>query len=100
MLFSDAPGQASINPVSSILVGQSIELKCSVSDTGYPYPLFEWRKGGSSQILQSTDTRTYKIERATLSDNGDYTCLPRNIMGEGTSATVRVVVNCKLFFNC
>ncbi|XP_060578910.1 hemicentin-1-like isoform X2 [Ruditapes philippinarum] len=88
-----APGQASINPISSILVGQTVELKCSVSDTGFPFPVYEWRKVGSPQILQSTNSQTYTIETASLSHNGDYTCLPKNLMGEGTPATIKVVVN-------
>ncbi|XP_045209510.2 hemicentin-1-like isoform X2 [Mercenaria mercenaria] len=88
-----APGQASIRPVSSVLVGQTVMLSCTVADQGYPYPVYEWRKSGNSQILQSTTTATYRIESASLADNGDYTCLPRNLMGQGTPATIRVVVN-------
>ena len=64
--------------------------------TGYPNPNYEWRKAGNSQILQSTTSPVYRINSATLSDNGNYSCLPRNLMGHGSSATILVEVNCKL----
>ena len=33
-LISDGPGQASISPTSSVLVGQPIMLTCTVDDPG------------------------------------------------------------------
>ncbi|KAL4228916.1 hypothetical protein ACF0H5_011957 [Mactra antiquata] len=87
-----APGQAFINPVTPILVGQTLTLTCTLSDQGYPYPTFQWRKIGSSQLLPSTGPM-YTISSAKLTDNGKYSCLPTNMMGNGNPATVQVVVN-------
>ncbi|KAL3885257.1 hypothetical protein ACJMK2_025345 [Sinanodonta woodiana] len=87
------PGRASITPVSSVLVGGAVSLRCTVSDPGYPEPIFEWQKVGNSQILQSSTSPIYQINNAGLDNNGNYTCIPKNLMGTGQSATIMLEVN-------
>ncbi|KAK3577322.1 hypothetical protein CHS0354_008417 [Potamilus streckersoni] len=87
------PGRASITPISSVLVGGTVSLRCTVSDPGYPDPFFEWQKVGTNQILQNSTSPTYQINNAVLDNNGNYTCIPKNLMGTGQSATIMLEVN-------
>lgn len=91
--FSDKPGTATINPVSSVMVSERLELVCSVDDKGSPNPVYEWwRNDDPGTILQSLETPKYVIPTARLQDNGNFTCRPRNMMGIGVSASIQVNV--------
>lgn len=97
----DKPGTASISTVSPAIVGQSVRLECQVDDKGSPDPVYKWwRSDNPGTILQSTDSPVYVISTARLQDNGNFTCLPSNMMGTGIPATVKVQVFCECFSTC
>ncbi|XP_061183978.1 cell adhesion molecule DSCAM-like isoform X2 [Saccostrea echinata] len=87
-----APGYSSIKAVSSsVNIGETISLTCSVSEPGYPIPKYEWRKIDTNQVLSSQGS-TLTIQSARLADNGQYACTPYNVMGRGGTATIIVEV--------
>ena len=60
--------------------------------SGYPTPTYKWQKLENNQIL-STTTSQLTINGVTLQDNGNYSCTPHNMMGDGGTSTVHVIVN-------
>ena len=82
-------------------IGTSLTLSCT--SRGSPPDTFTWRKDNDPTILQSTSITAvdynstsavfrayYSIDRVTISDNGTYTCIVTNPIGN-SNATIRVV---------
>ncbi|KAJ8316286.1 hypothetical protein KUTeg_006300 [Tegillarca granosa] len=57
----------------------------------FPLPTYEWKKLDANRIL-STTTSTLTIASASLSDNGNYSCTPKNTMGSGGTSMILVEV--------
>ncbi|XP_052804588.1 hemicentin-1-like isoform X2 [Mya arenaria] len=88
------PGRASISPVSSVIVGQTVTLNCDIDDPGYPPPTYEWwRMENPGKILQADESSRFTIPTARLDHNGNYTCQPQNMMGVGRADTISLAVN-------
>ena len=60
--------------------------------TGYPNPAFIWRKLDSNTPYGET-TNTLSFAQAKLENNGNYSCTPRNSMGNGGAGTLAVDVH-------
>ncbi|XP_041373665.1 nephrin-like isoform X2 [Gigantopelta aegis] len=90
ILVQYQPGNAFIKPVVDYNKGDRVVLKCEASPPGYPIADFEWKRGNS--ILSET-RGTLTIASARLSDNGDYTCTPVNMVGRGGQSSITLTVN-------
>ena len=48
----------------------------------------EYRIYHAGVLVSNSTSGTYNISRVTPEHNGTYTCVPRNSLGEGTSASL------------
>jgi uncharacterized delta-60 repeat protein len=69
-------------------VGQSTTL--SVSATGYPSPVYQWRKGGTN--IAGATSANYTISNPSLNDAGSYSVVVSNGMGSLTSSSALLTV--------
>ena len=68
--------------------------------TGNPPPTLSWTKDGSPltnthRIIFSGDNDTLSIAKVNRSESGNYRCVARNSLGDDTSNTAKVDVQCK-----
>ncbi|PVD27478.1 hypothetical protein C0Q70_12639 [Pomacea canaliculata] len=89
LFVSYPPGLAVISKVFNISIGQKLVLTCSADPEGYPSATFQWWKT-DKELSQNA---SFVIDKVSLSDTGNYTCIPRNSQGSGLSAQVTVSVN-------
>ena len=81
-------------PDNAVVLGTSVTLVC-ISD-GYPKPTYTFKKGATDLAVDST-SKTYTFPKdITLNDEGEYTCSPKNIKGDGPTATMTLTVQGKL----
>ena len=86
------PGKAFITPDRPVAVdGRSITLKCDAKAPGFPRPQYRWWREGQESRTLSVGSE-YTIKTVKLSTAGKYFCLPSNELGEGSIASVNVVV--------
>ncbi len=82
--------QITTQPASTtVVVGQPVLL--SVTTTGTPAPLYQWRKGGAALTGQTTSSLS--ISAATTSDAGGYDVVVSNSAGSVTSNVAVLTVN-------
>ncbi|VDK41717.1 unnamed protein product [Anisakis simplex] len=87
------PGRAIISATSSaILVGQHVRLTCRADDAGSPEATYLWATPGSGGTYEDANSNNgegndsssiFLVEHATLADNGEYRCVPKNRIGRG-----------------
>ena len=75
-----------------------ITLSCDAA--GNPVAIISWTKDGSaissiSRISLSADNRQLTITNASRTDRGEYRCVASNSLGNDTSKTANVDVQCK-----
>ena len=73
--------------VDSVTANDSVTLNCS-TDANPPAHVFSLYHEGS--VI--TQNASFTIERVTWSDQGEYTCVPSNILGEGENASIALTV--------
>lgn len=91
----------------SVLIGNNIQIPCSVS-ADPAVTSVEWRftssSGGTTTISQSTTKYTLAsamsapnltINSAALTDAGTYTCLASNIVGTGSDSATLTITGSK-----
>uniref|UniRef100_A0A915A597 Nephrin n=2 Tax=Parascaris univalens TaxID=6257 RepID=A0A915A597_PARUN len=78
------PGRAAIiGSSSSIVVGGHAKLTCRVDDVGSPQAEYRWASPATGGTYGSLDGSTLTVEHATITDNGEYRCMPHNKIGDG-----------------
>ena len=98
VLFCAVPAKASTQPKDQIvLVGQLASISCfaraNPSDISY-----SWEKDGKVLTNSSRVTvldHVLLIDNVTLEDTGNYTCVPKNSIGTGMTATASLLVASK-----
>lgn len=82
-LFVCFPAKPKIQAAPSLLkalIGQTVVLPCVVQ--GEPSPEISWFHDGSP--VWAKDTAALKIHRASLTDQGIYSCVAKNTAGQDT----------------
>lgn len=99
-LFIDHP-KIAVNPSSETKAeGDNLTLTCNV--TGNPVPTISWTRHGSpldrnhnSRISFSADKKHLTITNVHRTDSGEYRCAASNSLGNDTSNTSSVDIQCK-----
>ena len=79
---------------NAVVQGTTAFLVC-ISD-GYPEPTYTFKKGSTLLVTDSV-SRTYTISGSVaLSHEGEYSCTPKNLKGDGPIATMELTVHGKL----
>ncbi|CAL1286167.1 unnamed protein product [Larinioides sclopetarius] len=87
------PGQAEIYPVQPVAIaGRPFTLSCTAHPLGWPLPEYRWWKEGTS-TEDITTKSNYTLVSAHMSHEGRYFCQPRNLVGNGGSASVYLTVH-------
>ncbi|KAJ8287464.1 hypothetical protein COCON_G00001230 [Conger conger] len=84
----------SVSPSGEIVEGSSVTLTCS-SDANPPVQRYTWfKKTGSVslEILQTSLSQKYTIEKIESSGDGEYYCVARNSIGRGRSPDIHLNV--------
>lgn len=82
-----APAVPSVSGDQIVYAGGGVYM--SVSATGDPAPILQWRRDGATIAGATSDGLPFN---AALTDSGSYTVLARNIAGAATSAAMKLVV--------
>ena len=80
--------------------GDNLTLSCNT--TGNPVAKISWTRNGtavnsSGRISFSADNKQLTITNVSRTDNGEYRCVARNSLGNDTSNTAKVDVQCNYF---
>ncbi|EJD75800.1 CBR-IGCM-1 protein [Loa loa] len=87
------PGEALITASSTMIaVGGGTTLRCTAVDVGSPEAEYRWLTPSSSGSYGEQKSPIYILERAMLSDNGDYRCMPFNRIGNGVEGVLTIQV--------
>ncbi|GFW85932.1 hemicentin-1 [Trichonephila clavipes] len=87
------PGQAEIFPVQPVAIaGRAFTLSCTAHPLGWPLPEYRWWKEGPS-TEEITTKSNYTLVSAHMSHEGRYFCQPRNMVGNGGSASIYLTVH-------
>ena len=98
--LTDGP-QFSPHPQSQTKAeGENAFLSCNV--TGNPKPAVSWYKddtkinaGADSRVGISEDGTQLTITNVSINDDGQYTCVANNSLGNSTSNPATLTVQCK-----
>ena len=86
-----APGKSQITITPSVgVLDESVTLTCESNPPGWPTPKYIWKRH-NSDILESIGMN-YTIPKVSYSDEGAFSCQPRNSQGMGTSAKISLKV--------
>ncbi|CAB1434170.1 unnamed protein product, partial [Pleuronectes platessa] len=89
------------NPGLDVKENVSLTLSCS-AESNPPVSSVTWRKttDGREEIIQQTQTQTFRVNSASPSDSGLYSCEATNDIGSGKSqpAEVKVRFDAGLYF--
>lgn len=92
------PGRAAITgSSSSIVVGGHAKLTCRADDVGSPQAEYRWASPATGGTYGSLDGSTLTVEHATITDNGEYRCMPHNKIGDGEEGVFILQVSTVLF---
>ncbi|CAH0552662.1 unnamed protein product [Brassicogethes aeneus] len=80
------------SPNATVLLGNALTLYCAI--TGWPTPIFQWKKGNDTVISNSS---YLTIDRAELHHAGNYSCTGSNLEGK-ISRIYSLVVYQKPYF--
>ena len=80
--------------------GDNLTLSCNT--TGNPVAKISWTRNGtavnsSGRISFSAVNKQLTITNVSRTDNGEYRCVARNSLGNDTSNTAKVDVQCNFF---
>ena len=80
--------------------GDNLTLSCNT--TGNPVAKISWTRNGtavnsSGRISFSADNKQLTITNVSRTDNGEYRCVARNSLGNDTSNTAKVDIQCNYF---
>ncbi|XP_053289585.1 sialoadhesin isoform X2 [Pleuronectes platessa] len=81
------------NPGLDVKENASLTLSCS-AESNPPVSSVNWRKttDGREEIIQQTQTQTFRVNSASPSDSGLYSCEATNNIGSGKSQPAEVKV--------
>ncbi|XP_062255000.1 B-cell receptor CD22-like [Platichthys flesus] len=84
------------NPGLDVKENVSLTLSCS-AESNPPVSSVTWRKttDGREEIIQQTQTQTFRVNSASPSDSGLYSCEATNDIGRGMSQPAEVKVRYK-----
>ncbi|XP_053289680.1 B-cell receptor CD22-like [Pleuronectes platessa] len=84
------------NPGLDVKENVSLTLSCS-AESNPPVSSVTWRKttDGREEIIQQTQTQTFRVNSASPSDSGLYSCEATNDIGSGKSQPAEVKVRCE-----
>ena len=88
-----------VSEIGPLIEGENanIGITCSVSDPGYPQAIFKWSKDNQDQSGGEHGTISIRQRSATVrKHDGTWKCTPSNIIGDGPSGVISVIVNGKL----
>ena len=97
-LFTDRP--EIITHPKNVTPEEGLLMTLFCNATGNPPPTLSWTKDGSpltntQGIILSGDNETLYIAKVNRSESGNYRCVARNSLGDDTSNTAKVDVQCK-----
>ncbi|XP_053289611.1 B-cell receptor CD22 isoform X2 [Pleuronectes platessa] len=86
-----------VNPGLDVKENVSLTLSCS-AESNPPVSSVTWRKttDGREEIIQQTQTQTFRVNSASPSDSGLYSCEATNDIGSGKSQPAEVKVRFSL----
>ncbi|MEI8088084.1 MAG: immunoglobulin domain-containing protein [Opitutaceae bacterium] len=76
---------------SSQTVSVGANVTFSLSATGSPSPVLQWKKNGL--IISGQTNTTLTLTNIQTSDQGSYTCVATNLVGSVTSSTASLSIN-------
>ncbi|XP_060936988.1 B-cell receptor CD22-like [Limanda limanda] len=84
------------NPGLDVKENVLLTLSCS-AESNPPVSSVTWRKttDGREEIIQQTQTQTFRVNSASRSDSGLYSCETTNDIGSGKSQPAEVKVRCE-----
>ncbi|XP_060936972.1 B-cell receptor CD22-like [Limanda limanda] len=84
------------NPCLDVKENSLLTLNCS-AESNPPVSSVTWRKttDGREEIIQQTQTQTFRVNSASPSDSGLYSCEATNDIGSGKSQPAEVKVRCE-----
>ncbi|XP_060936961.1 B-cell receptor CD22-like [Limanda limanda] len=98
ILFKNSPKHVTVqaNPGLDVTENVLLTLSCS-AESNPPVSSVTWRKttDGREEIIQQTQTQTFRVNSASPSDSGLYSCEATNDIGSGKSQPAEVKVRYK-----
>ena len=99
-ILSDHPKITARPQVKTTTEGDNVTLSCNT--TGNPVPTISWTVNGSPvdtrdnpRISFSEGKQQLIITNVSRTDSGEYRCVARNSLGNDTSNTTSLYVQCK-----
>ena len=98
LVTADSPNNVTVqaNPGLDVKENVLLTLSCS-AESNPPVSSVTWRKttDGREEIIQQTQTQTFRVNSASPSDSGLYSCEATNDIGRGKSQPAEVKVRCE-----
>ncbi|XP_053289682.1 B-cell receptor CD22 [Pleuronectes platessa] len=97
-LFEYSPNNVTVQANPGLDVNENVLLTLSCSaESNPPVSSVTWRKttDGREEIIQQTQTQTFRVNSASPSDSGLYSCEATNDIGSGKSQPAEVKVRCE-----
>lgn len=83
------PGQGIIEATQTIIeVGGRTTLTCNAADRGSPPAEYRWATPKAGGAYSDYNSSVLEVDHATLTDNGEYRCMPHNIIGNGIEGVI------------
>lgn len=91
------PPSLYLQPNQMMVINSSLSLKMPCLATGYPKPMYRWKKDGNelnfrndSRISDSLEKGTFEIANPIAADSGVYQCIAENQFGKAFSHLIFV----------
>ena len=97
-LCLDKPSATRPNSTIELQLGEDWSIGCPV-DIGNPPAVIMWHKGNGTSCNKTTNSSTLEVQNASLSDEGWYTCLAKNELGNTTFNLLLLVGKLIRFFS-
>ena len=93
--FSDAPKEVSFTSSKAngiAVLGERVQFTCNA--TSLPFSSYELRH--NNVLIRNSTNQVFKIAKASLADEGTYTCVAYNYLGYSASSSNNLTIHGKL----